>query len=268
MPLPRLHLFELEDQPWFPSILRDLATDYLHFIETKSALHRPVVPILGALLRETRQERVVDLCSGGGGPIPSLLEELTDRGISARFTLTDWYPNTSAFERVAAAAPSSISFVPEPIDARAVPAALTGVRTMFNAFHHFAPDDAVAVLRSAAAAGQPIAIFEIPDRRLRTLIPLFLLTCPIVLLTTPFIRPFRWSRLFWTYLLPLVPLTCWWDGWVSQLRAYTPEEMHRLAGAVGVAGFSWKSGRVPIGAVPGDLTYLVGMPSNAPPLRR
>ena len=44
----------------------------------------------------------------------------------------------------------------------------------------------------------------------------------IVLLVTPLIRPFTLSRILWTYLLPLVPLTCWWDGIVSQLRAYTP----------------------------------------------
>jgi len=32
MTFPRLHLFELEDQPWFPGIVHDLATDYLRFI--------------------------------------------------------------------------------------------------------------------------------------------------------------------------------------------------------------------------------------------
>ena len=46
MSIPRLHLFELEDQPWFPAAIRDLATDYLHFMETTFAMHRPVVPLL------------------------------------------------------------------------------------------------------------------------------------------------------------------------------------------------------------------------------
>jgi hypothetical protein len=31
MILPRFHLFEFEDQLWFPHIVRDLATDYLCF---------------------------------------------------------------------------------------------------------------------------------------------------------------------------------------------------------------------------------------------
>lgn len=37
MPLPRLQLFELEDLTWFPHTIRDLATDYLHFMETRFA---------------------------------------------------------------------------------------------------------------------------------------------------------------------------------------------------------------------------------------
>src|SRR5262249_61475514 len=116
-----------------------------------------------------------------------------------------------------------------------VPAGLTGFRTLFNAFPPFCPADARAVLRDAARAGQPIGVFEVSDRTLSTLVPLFLLTPLLVALTTPFIRPFSWGRLFWTYVVPLVPLTCWWDGVVSQLRAYTPAETERLGGVAAVA---------------------------------
>jgi hypothetical protein len=33
MSFPRIHVFEFEDQRWFPTIIRDLATDYLSFIQ-------------------------------------------------------------------------------------------------------------------------------------------------------------------------------------------------------------------------------------------
>ena len=46
MPLPRLRLFELEDLAWFPSLIRDLATDYLRFMEMRLDLHKPVAPLL------------------------------------------------------------------------------------------------------------------------------------------------------------------------------------------------------------------------------
>jgi hypothetical protein len=264
MPLPRLHLFELEDQPWFPAVVRDLATDYLHFIESRLALHRPVVPLLAEALGLTNSDRVVDLCSGGAGPIPALAKDLAAEGLATRFTLTDRFPNLDAFRQMADTSPGAIDFVAEPVDARAVPRELTGFRTLFNSFHHFDPTDAVAVLRNAAEAGQPIGIFEIPDRRLGTLLPLFFLTPLMVWLTTPFIRPFRWRRLLWTYLIPLVPLTCWWDGIVSQLRAYTVAELEALASEVGVKDYTWRAGRVPIGSAPGWLTYLIGTPIGTP----
>jgi hypothetical protein len=53
MNFPRLHLFELEDQPWLPGIVRDLATDYLRFIQATFRLHRPIVPLLAEALRVT-----------------------------------------------------------------------------------------------------------------------------------------------------------------------------------------------------------------------
>ena len=62
------------------------------------------------------------------------------------------------------------------------------------------------MLHAAAAARQPIAIFEVSERSWRTL-PV-LLTPLFVWLATPFMRPFLWRRLLWTYPLPLVPLTC------------------------------------------------------------
>ena len=78
-----------------------------------------------------------------------------------------------------------------------VPARLAGLRTMFNSFHHFRPADATAILRSAVAAGQPIGVFEVSNRSLRTVLTL-ILTPLFVFIATLFIRPFRWDRLLWT----------------------------------------------------------------------
>lgn len=262
MPLHRLQLFELEDFPWFPGVIRDLATDYLHFMETRVALHRAVVPVLRSALESSGMTTVVDLCSGGGGPVLALHDAFAIDGTSIRFILTDKYPNLSAFTRITAAR-KNISHVTTSIDAAAVPRDLVGLRTMFNAFHHFSPPAATAVLRSAVEAQQPIGIFEIPERAAATMIPL-LFTPLLVALATPFIRPFRWHRLLWTYLVPLVPLTCWWDGLVSQWRAYTVAELERLADGLGEVNYEWKAGRINLPGSPGHLTFLIGIPMGEP----
>jgi hypothetical protein len=186
-----------------------------------------------------------------------MVTDLSVGGLHVRATLTDWFPNVSALEHIAAGSNGQITFVAEPVDARSVPAGLSGFRTIFNGFHHFRPSDAIAVLRNATTAGQSIAIFEISERSIGTLLGLFLLTPLLVAIATPFIRPFRWSRLFYTYLLPLVPLTCWWDGIVSQCRAYTPNDLEAL-GVAADPSASWRAGRVPLGSVPSHLTYLIG----------
>lgn len=254
----RLHLFELEDQPWFPAVVRDLATDYLHFLQQAVKLEGALVPLLAKALEDTGERRIVDLCSGGSGPLPALIERLRARGLHVTATLTDLYPNIAAFEAIAERSGGAIGFAREPVDARAVPATLPGMRTIFNGFHHLRPDDARAVLQAAAAARQPIGVFEVSERSIRTL-PV-LLTPLFVLIATPFMRPFRWRRLFWTYLVPLVPLTCLWDGVVSQLRAYTVPELRQLVD--GAAGMTWSIGQIPIAKGRARLTYVLGAPAR------
>jgi hypothetical protein len=259
MPVRRIHLFELEDQSWFPARVRDYATDYLHFIETYFELHRAIVPLIAEAIRTTRTTHIVDLCSGGSGPIPQVIDDLSAEGFRVSATLTDLFPNLEAFEHTARAN-ERVTFERDPVNAMSVPGRLAGLRTMFNAFHHFRPADATAILHSAVAAGQPIGVFEVSSRSLRTVLTL-ILTPLFVFIATLFIRPFRWDRLLWTYLIPLVPLTCLWDGIVSQLRAYTPEELEALGAAADPAA-RWRAGRVPIGSTPGRLTYLLGYPAE------
>lgn len=260
MRLPRLQLFELEDQPWFPASVRDLATDYLQFMERRFELHLHALPILTRALEESGVQRVVDLCSGGAGPVPQLAELLWEQGRDVRFTLTDLFPNLDAFREVHARTDGRIDFLESGIDARRVPQELKGLRTFFNAFHHFDPHDAVDILRAAADANQPIAVLEIPERRVATLLPLFL-TPLFVWLATPFIRPMSWRRLLLTYLIPAVPLTCLWDGIVSQVRAYTPNELAALANEVGASDYVWEAGTHKDPTAPGRLTYLLGRPA-------
>lgn len=240
--------------------MRDLATDYLVFMETTFGLHRPVVALLGEALRTTRSPEVVDLCSGGAGPVLLLQKALAAEGIDVRFTLTDLFPNLPAFQRAKTASSGKITFVAESVDARAVPKRLKGFRTMFNAFHHFAPADAKKILSDAVEAGEAIGIFETPERRLPTILSL-VFTPLSVAIATPFIRPFRWERLFWTYIVPLIPLTCLWDGIVSQLRAYTVDELDTLARDLTSDSYAWRTGTVPLPSTPGHLTYLLGCPS-------
>src|SRR2546428_14041588 len=68
--LRRIQFVELEDLPWWPAAARDLSTDYLRFMESRFALHRPVVPLLAAALRATGARPPVGPCPCGARPEP------------------------------------------------------------------------------------------------------------------------------------------------------------------------------------------------------
>ena len=78
-----------------------------------------------------------------------------------------------------------------------------------------------------------------------------------VLLTTPFIRPFRLGRIIFTYLIPIVPLFVWWDGIVSSLRTYSVKEMNELVKSIDNQEiFDWEIGKLKSG--PGVILYMLG----------
>ncbi len=253
----RLHLLELEDQAWFPATVRDLATDYLQFAQTATGMHKTMTPLIREALAAGRTTHIIDLCSGGSGPLIAVIENLRQSGIEATATLTDLFPNLSAFERAASESHGAIDYVTTSVDARAVPGELRGLRTLFNGFHHFRPADATAILADAVRANQSIAIFEFSRRSFGTLIPILFMPL-FVWLSTPFMRPVTWRRLLFTYPIPAVPFTCLWDGIVSQFRAYTIDELEGLGRSAG--SMEWRAGSIPIARGSGRLTYLVGSP--------
>lgn len=257
----RLHLIELEDQPWFPAPVRDAGTDFLRFMLNLGDNYAPAVPLLARAIERSGARRIVDLCSGGGGPWQRLLPALAGAGVACDVLLTDRFPSQSAAAALLAVEPrpGAVAYHPGPVDALAVPRELDGFRTLFSAFHHFPPEGAAALLRDAVRSGAPIAVFEATERSAVSLVGI-LLAPLFLLLATPFIRPFRWSRLILTYLIPLVPLLILWDGVVSCMRSYTPDELRALVAAIPEAGaYEWQIGALR-GRGPIPVTYLIGLP--------
>jgi hypothetical protein len=76
----RLHLLEIADQSWCPRILRDGLTDYLRQLEWVFRPYDPLLPQLRAALARCNEERVLDLCSGAGGPWVPLLSSWEKSG--------------------------------------------------------------------------------------------------------------------------------------------------------------------------------------------
>lgn len=251
----RIHLFEFEDQKWFPAFLRNFGTDFLQFLSNKTKLYKPIVPIIEKGLKEGNTDQIVDLGSGGGGGLIWLNSALKKNFPELKIVMTDFYPNISAFEYSKSKA-DNFEYRKEQIDARNVPKDLIGLRTQFLSLHHFEPEDAILILQNAVISDCPIGIFEAQERSVPSI--LAMLFSPVsVLLTAPFIRPFKMGRIIFTYLIPIVPLFVLWDGIVSSLRTYSVKEMKELVENVkGEEKYNWEIGKVKSG--PGVILYLLG----------
>ncbi len=258
----RLNIAELHERPWFPQNLRDLFTDSLQFILNAIRFYEPVSERLRSAVSTARADRVVDICSGGAGPwlwLHSALRAGASREL--QIVLTDKYPNLAAFENARSASRGAISYSAEPVEAAHIPPQLSGFRTLFGSLHHFSPAEVVAMLQDAANERQGFGAFEGAQRRAKAIARILLVPIAAVAVA-PFVRPFRLSRLFWSWVIPVIPLVLFIDGILSCLRAYSPAEMVALCERVAAPGYVWDAGDAP-GRL-GRVTYLLGYPAAAP----
>ncbi len=260
--MPRIHAPEIEDEAWCPATLRDGLTTFLQVSADKLALYDPATPTIADLLKRHGATNVVDLCSGGGGPLLRLCRGLRDEhGIDVRATLTDLYPNIDACARAEARSDGAVVGRRAATDASDVPDDLVGVRTFFNGFHHFRPALARQIVEDAARKQQPFISVEIVERRALTIatvsgVPL------LALLLAPFSSP-TLGRLALTYALPIIPAAIWWDGMMSCLRGYSVAELRALTDDLNSDSYRFRVEQVPSPWLPLRLTMLICQPTTS-----
>ena len=244
----RRHFFEVLDQAWCPAAVRHGATDCLEAIISQTDVYHAVQADIFRAIADSGSATVVDLCSGGGGPwlSPGWRSPL-------KVVLTDKFPSSVLSARLRQN--PSITCLNEPVDAASVPESLHGFRTIFSSFHHFPDTVAHEVLGDAVRRREGFAMAEVTSRTPRAFATMLFMPW-LVWLLTPFMRPFRWSRLLLTYLVPLIPLVVLWDGIVSCFRTRTPQELLELSRSF--PQYEWTAGYAKGGWL--SPVYLIGRP--------
>ena len=254
------HLFEFEDLTWFPDTIRESMTDYLRYLITALNFYQPIIPLIIEGLNHTNSNQIIDLCSGGGGAIEKIGTNLVQQSdIEIKIILTDKFPNKNAFGFISEKTSGRISFSETSVDASDVPAYLKGFRTIFSGFHHFNADLAKSVLKNAVNAKCGIGIFDGGNKNIFAILAILIFHPILFFLFTPFFKPFRFSRFFFTYIIPIIPFCTIWDGIVSIIRLYKPSELLKIAYEVESENYSWQAGkkRSNFGL---SVTYLIGYP--------
>jgi hypothetical protein len=256
--MKRIHAFEFEDLTWFPENLRNYETDFLQFGANVFDMYKAVMPIILKGVESSGNHTMLDIASGGGGGLVKIARNLKNSIPDVKIILSDYYPNMGAFKRTKTKQPDVFEYIEYPVNATDVPPQLKDFRTQFLSFHHFRPKDAKAIFQNAVDNKQAIGIFEAQQRNPKNVIQRFF--SPIaVLLMTPFIKPLKFDRILFTYLIPIIPLFVLWDGIVSVLRTYTVTELKQMILEVSNhALFDWEVG-IAKGS-PTDVLYLLGIP--------
>lgn len=259
----RIHLFEIEDQSWFPNWLRICMTRLIVIVHRFLGSSEALAELIARALKASGHTRIIDLCSGSGGPMPEVAKLLEEKhGIKdVSITLTDLYPNEKMAKQINGQSDGQLSYLTTPVNAAHLDTKQQGLRTMVCSMHHMRPEIAHDILKDAKDQRQPICIFELSDNSHPKLLawialPLNIIQCLII---TPMVRPMTWQQLVFTYLIPIIPLAFAWDGTVSNLRTYTMSDLDQLLSDLQSEDYVWEKGIIEGRS---KKLYLLGMPQT------
>lgn len=199
---------ELEDYNSFPVFLRNYQTDFIGFAVVKLQVYDAFVNHLHKL--ELAKKTTIDLCSGSGEPAITIFKESHS---FSRLLLTDKYPRQLDFQDV------KICYDKQSRDVVEMEFHGGANYTLFNSFHHFDDKNKLKIAREIQASGSEAFIVEILEPTFFCLLKVLLMTTIGTLLLMPFIKPFSFGRLFFTYIIPVNIFTITYDGVISVFKS-------------------------------------------------
>ena len=259
----RIDTFESHELEWMPQNLKNLFREILSWEQEMIGVYQAAAPLVQTWLNETQAGGILDLCSGAGGPGVTLLNAVNASGTGKiRLKLTDLYPATEVYARLAGEGRGLISYAAESFDAtNSHVDPEFPVRTLLSAFHHFSPQFARKILADAVKNSNGICIMDPFQRDWAHLMAVSLgaaagsMVYPLLKQRTPL--AFAACN-----LSPVMGTMFLWDGFASVLRGYTPDELLQLTQIPECAAFTWEAGtwQYPAGLPVGGMTgvYLIG----------
>lgn len=201
-------LKELEDFEWFPSLLRQYQMDFIGFVVAQFKVYQPFIDYIKQVPKSS--DNWVDWCSGSGEPAISIFQKVESYG---HLELSDKYP--SSYHGKA----SNITYNTQSVDVLSASVLSGKTYTMFNAFHHFEKSEQIKIVNRIKENHANAFFVEILAPDFLFYLKILFTTTIGTLLLTPFIQPFSFKRLFFTYIIPINILTITYDGLVSVYKS-------------------------------------------------
>lgn len=229
MPIPRFHLFEFCDQAWLSGSLRQAYLDCLNFLHGAAKPYSHVPQPYSQWARDAGHPQVLDLASGGGAQISNLIENAQKDAITLPcIILSDLFPSPERWKNlINDYGIKSVGCINEPVSIEHIGHDDIKLLSICTALHHLKPDQVKALFSDVALCRDGLIALEMVQRNwLHVISGLFLV---FMCLPAPFFASqFKFSKFLFTTIIPVVPIMASFDGVVSALRCYKPDELIAL----------------------------------------
>ena len=268
--MKRIELFEFEDFPWFPKVIRTSMTNLIVIFHKMMGTSEVLSNLILDLKKKHNFSQITDLGSGSGGPMIDVIQQIneTTQNEKVKLVLTDLHPNPELVKKINSQKLENVKYHEQSVNATNIDKAPAGLKTMIASFHHMNPTVAKKILHSAQENREPILIFELAKNNIPTLVwwiflPLSLLILILMsLVMTLFVRPLSFKQILFTYLIPIIPIAYAWDGQASLMRTYTFDDVENLIGKNEKEDYHWEidDAKKPNGKKLGY--YIMGYPKK------
>lgn len=225
--MKRKQVPQITNASWFPDFLTRCVHEFMTWFVNKVNAAKPFTPVIEEGMQHADKIVVIDKRCGAGF---ETVDRLLDDKIVRVF-----------------------------VDAENFKASEEGLYLSVNSFHQFSVDEARNILKQISHNRHPLVIVEGNNDSLWQVFGMTVIVPLTVLLTAPFVKPFRFERLIFTYLIPVLPFVTFFDGFMALFKLYAPKDLDELTTSINTEGYYWRSGKLDNGRG-GKIIYLIGYP--------
>ena len=229
--MKRKQVFQFSNQKWYPSFLKRDMYEFMSWFVGKVNAAKPFLPVLEEVIGHTQTKTIINIDSKIGAGIETVLTLLPEGTEVINVELERFSTHNK------------------------------GMYTFINSFHQLDEKKATYYLTQIADSGNSVAVLEGNNDSLWQVVGMTIFVPLTVILSAPFVQPFRITRLIFTYLIPILPVVTMLDGFLALFKLYNPNDLNELVSNIPVKSYVWKSGKADNGRG-GKIIYLMGYPEN------
>lgn len=225
--MKRKQIAQIMNLSWFPKPIKKLVSEFLDWFVVRVNATKPFIPLIEAVLEKTQTKKIINIEFNIGAGIETVKPFLKEDITVASIPISKFNTNEK------------------------------GLYLFVNSFHQLNSAEARRILQRIADSGNPVVVVEGNNDSLWQIVGMTIFVPLTVLLTAFFIKPFRFSRIILTYIIPILPVIIVIDGCIALLKLYNPSDLLALTSSLNAEHYEWKAGKSDNGRG-GKIIYLTG----------